>query len=225
VLSEALRCGFCSALGAGLLGFIGPKLLGGGAGVGQALARNGEVLPELFSGRRVGQFAQTAPLLAQLLEAARVLHRTNGLLCGLSPEIIRIAPEEDGERLMISTAGIWQAQDLLATMEDATVRGTALADVELHYVAPELLTGEHADVRSDVFTMGVLAYELATATLPFDGASMPALLGAMLKGRPKDPREAQPTLPESAAAAIRKALAPAPEERFLTAQEFAAAAL
>ena len=45
---------------------------------------------------------------------------------------------------------------------DATLRGTALADVELHYVAPELLTGQNADVRSDVFTMGVLAYEMAT---------------------------------------------------------------
>ena len=42
-----------------------------------------------------------------------------------------------------------------------------MADAELHYVAPELLTGENADVRSDVFTMGVLAYEMATATLPF----------------------------------------------------------
>ncbi len=165
------------------------------------------------------------PLLGQLIEAARVLHRKNGLLCGVSPEIMRVTPEEDGERLMISTAGIWQAQDLLATMGDATLRGTALADVELHYVAPEILTGQNADVRSDVFTMGVLAYEMATATLPFDGASMPALLGAMLRGRPKDPRAIQPTLPESAADAIHKALAPVPEDRFLTAKELAAAIL
>ena len=43
--------------------------------------------------------------------------------------------------------------------------------------------------------MGVLAYEMATATLPFTGATMPALLGAMLRGRPADPRERQPTLP------------------------------
>jgi serine/threonine protein kinase len=165
------------------------------------------------------------PLLAQLVEAARVLHRKGGLLCGVSPEIMRVAREEDGERLMISTAGIWQASDLLATMGDATLRGTALADVELHYVAPEILTGHNADVRSDVFTMGVLAYELATATRPYDGASMPALLGAMLRGRPANPREAQPTLPEPAALAILKALAPAPEDRYLTAKAFGAALL
>jgi serine/threonine-protein kinase len=159
------------------------------------------------------------PLLAQLVEAAGVLHRRHGLLCGLSPEIIRVASDDEGPRLMISTAGIWQAQDLLATMGDATVRGTSLPDVELHYVAPELLTGQNADVRSDIFTMGVLAYEMATGARPYTGATMPALLGAMLRGRVDDPRAAQPTLPESVAAAIRSALAPAPEERPQTARE------
>ena len=63
---------------------------------------------------------------------------------------------------MISSAGVWQAPDLLATLQDKTLRGTALADAELRYVAPELMTGRSADVRSDVFTMGVLAYEMAT---------------------------------------------------------------
>jgi serine/threonine protein kinase len=182
--------------------------------------------PSLREVLRIGgamPWARLKPLLAQLVEAARVLHRKGGLLCGVSPEIMRVAREEDGERLMISTAGIWQASDLLATMGDSTLRGTALADVELHYVAPEILTGQNADVRSDVFTMGVLAYELATATLPFNGASMPALLGSMLRGRPANPRDAQPTLPEPAALAILTALAPAPEDRYPTAKAFGAA--
>jgi serine/threonine-protein kinase len=161
------------------------------------------------------------PLLAQLIEAARVLHRKGGLLCGLSPDIMRVAAEEDGPRLLISSAGIWQPQDLLATMGDATLRGSTLTDVELHYVAPELLTGQNADVRSDVFTMGVLAYEMATGQLPYTGATMPALLGSMLRGQPADPRERQPTMPAPAAAAIRAALAAAPEARPQTARAFA----
>ena len=74
-----------------------------------------------------------------------------------------------------------QAQDLLATLTEQTVRGVGLADVELRYVAPELLTGQTADVRSDVFTMGVLAYEMATARRPYEGTSMPSLLGSMLR--------------------------------------------
>jgi serine/threonine-protein kinase len=165
------------------------------------------------------------PLLAQLAEAARMLHRKGGLLCGVSPDIMRVVPDsdDDGELLMISTAGIWQASDLLATLGDETLRGSALADVELHYIAPELLTGQNADVRSDVFTMGVVSYEMATAALPYDGQSMPALLGAMLRGRVRDPLELQPTLPPAAAAAIVKALAPGPDDRYLSAKDFASA--
>src|SRR6185436_566554 len=146
-------------------------------------------------------------------------------LCGLTPGMIRIvrATGDDEERLMISTAGIWQGQDLLATLQEQTLRGLGLADEELRYVAPELLTGQAADQRSDVFTMGVLAYEMATGTLPYDSVSMPGLLGTMLKGTPVDPREQQPTLPVAASEALLRALKPAPADRFTSAKEFASA--
>ena len=160
---------------------------------------------------------------SQLLEAAHVLHRRKGLLCGLSPDIIRITHDEDGERMMISSAGISQAQDLLGTLHEQTLRGMGLADGELRYVAPELFTGHTADVRSDVFTLGVLIYEMATGTLPFDGATLPELLGKMLSGIAKAPRELQPSLPEAAALAIQTAINPAPAQRFAGAKEFAAA--
>jgi serine/threonine protein kinase len=78
-------------------------------------------------------------------------------------------------------------------------------------------------VRSDIFTMGVLAYEMATGTLPYDSASMPGLLGTMLKGKPEDPLEKQPTLPAAASAALLRALSPAPDNRFESAKDFAAA--
>jgi serine/threonine protein kinase len=169
------------------------------------------------------------PLLAQLVEAAHVLHRHNGLLCGLSPDIIRVEPAsaagDEPERVMISTAGIWQAQDLLSTLQDQTLRGLGLADTELRYVAPELWTGHRVDVRSDVFTLAVVAYEMATGALPYDGSSMPELLGAMLAGSVEDPRHRQPTLPEPAAAALVQALRPRPEERFASAKGFGAALL
>jgi serine/threonine protein kinase len=184
---------------------------------------DGPSLRELMTAEGPMAWPRLKPLLTQIADAARALHRKSGLLCGVSPEIIRVATEEDGQRVMISTAGIWQAQDLLATMGDATLRGSALADVELHYVAPELLTGQNADVRSDVFTIGVLAYEMAAGAPPFTGATMPALLGAMLRGRPADPRERQPTLPEAAAAGIVSALSPSPEARPQTARDFGAA--
>ena len=161
--------------------------------------------------------------VTQLLEATHVLHRRKGLLCGLSPDIVRVAVDEDSERLLISSAGIWDAQDLLGTLQEQTLRGMSLADAELRYVAPELFTGRTADVRSDVFTLGVLIYEMATGDLPFDGATLPELMGRMLTGTPRDPKELQPLLPPTATAAILTALSSAPEKRFAGAREFLAA--
>lgn len=188
---------------------------------------DGPSLRELLTRDGALPWERLRPLLAQLVEAARAVHRRQGLLCGMSPEIMRVVPasEDEPERLMISSAGIWQAQDLLATLQEQTLRGAGLADVELRYVAPELPTGQSADVRSDIFTMGVLAYEMATATRPYEGTSMPTLLGSMLRGTPDDPRIAQPGLPDHAAAAILRALRPSPADRFATAREFGAALL
>lgn len=69
----------------------------------------------------------------------------------------------------------------------------------------------------------VLAYEMATGTLPYDAVSMQELLGAMLRGAPADPRTLQPSLPEATAAAFLVALKPAPGDRFASAKDFAAA--
>jgi serine/threonine-protein kinase len=185
----------------------------------------GPSLRELLNAAGPLPWTRLAPLLAQLGEATRMLHRRKGLLCGVTPELMRVASDDEGERLMISSAGIWQAQDLLSTLHDQTLRGIGLADAELRYVAPELLTGRDADVRSDVFTMGVLGYEMATGRLPYDGASMPILLGNMLRGATDDPCVDQPTLPVDAGAALVKALRPTPEDRFPTALEFGRALL
>jgi serine/threonine protein kinase len=178
----------------------------------------GPSLRELMQGSGAFAWPRLRRLAAQLVEAAHVLHRRKGLLCGVNPDIIRITTDEDGERLMISSAGVWQAADLLATLQERTLRGIGLADAELRYVAPELMTGRSADVRSDVFTMGVLLYEMATGTLPFDGGSMPELLGVMLRGCPVDPRTLQSTLSPAVADALLRALRPSPDERFPSAR-------
>jgi serine/threonine protein kinase len=180
----------------------------------------GQSLREVMSASGPMPWPRLSRLLSQLVEATHMLHRRKGLLCGVSPDIMRVTTDDEGERLLISSAGVWQAQDLLATLQDRTLRGVALADTELRYTAPELLTGRSADVRSDIFTMGVLAYEMATATLPYDGGSMQELLGSMLRGGPKDPIERQPSLPPHAADALQRALQPSAEARFSTALEF-----
>jgi serine/threonine-protein kinase len=192
---------------------------------------DGPRLREVISSSAPLPWARLKPLVGQLAEAAHVLHRLEvrraqrkGLVSGLTPDIMLVKPatSEEPERLMISTSGIWDARDLLATLSEQTLRGIDLADKELRYVAPEILTGRPADTQSDIFTIGVLAYEMATGRLPYDGRSMPDLLGHMLRGAPEDIRLPAPTLPETAAVAIMRAINPSSEQRFATVKEFVA---
>jgi serine/threonine protein kinase len=90
-------------------------------------------------------------------------------------------------------------RDLLATLDERTLRGDELVDRELRYVAPEVLTGQTSSVRSDIFTLGAVAYEMATGHVPFDAPSLPQLIGVLLGGVAPDPRLRAPTLPDAAA--------------------------
>ncbi len=67
----------------------------------------------------------------------------------------------------MSTAGITSVQDVLATMREQELRGQEASEQELPYVAPEVLMGRAPDPRADVFTIGVLAYQMTTGRLPF----------------------------------------------------------
>jgi serine/threonine-protein kinase len=156
------------------------------------------------------------PLAGQLLAAASAIHRRNHLLCGLTPEIILIAKEEDeeqGERLIVSAGGVSQVGDIMAMLSEASLRGTGRPDPELYYLAPELLVGGAPDVRSEVFTLAAIVYEMAAGRRPFDAPTFPTLLGTMMKGQPADPREAQPDLPEHVAVALLQALTSDPAAR------------
>jgi len=187
------------------------------------------VVTDLVEGTNLGEllrsnpggltWARTAPLLNDILDAAGVLHRRGGLLCGLTPELIRVTRDEERERLMISSGGICQVQDLLATLSEHTLRGSGLVDRELYYLASEVLVGQRPDVASDIYTIGALAYEMVTGSVPLLANTLPELIGLTMRGAPRDPRELNPGLPVHAAAALMRALASDRAKRHASARE------
>jgi TIR domain-containing protein/protein kinase-like protein len=179
-------------------------------------------LGKLMSSERQLPFAKLVAFVQELTDATEAVHAHGGLISGLHPEIVRVVREHGTERLAISSAGISTARDLLLVMNEATLRGQATAS-ELCYVAPELLMGRTADAGSDVFTIGALAYLMATGRPPFEGASLPELLGAMLGAPPPDVAEARPDIRAVAAATITRCIASDPRQRFGTAAEVARA--
>ena len=72
---------------------------------------------------------------------------------------------------------------------DGSISGT------LHYMAPEQVQGEQADHRSDIFSLGVTLYEMATGQRPFRGRSSAEVLAAVLKDSPRPSREINPEIP------------------------------
>jgi serine/threonine protein kinase len=185
------------------------------------------VVTELVQGKSLRETIQEGPLpwdrlqplVSQLADASAMLARRGTLISGLSPEIIRLTRDGDEERLLVSSPGIHQLEDLLATLDEGTLRGGAL-EPELRYLAPEVLTGSAPDARSDVFTIGTLAFEMATGKPAFGAVTLPALIGQMLREPTPDPRPHAPSLPEAAAAAIQICLAENSIDRFENAAAF-----
>ncbi len=186
------------------------------------------VVTDLLEGCSLAELLAREPLtlqkvdrfVAQILDATEALHRRGGRICGLSPEIIRVLEGGDDEgAIAISSAGVCQIQDVLATLSEGTLRAQSTDDTELLYVAPEVLTGKAADERSDIYTVGVLGYEMATGRTPYDARTLPTLLGAMLEQAPDDARLLRPDLPAHQAAALTRALAREPRARFTSARE------
>ncbi len=149
----------------------------------------------------------------ELGAAAAALARRSVRITGLNSAIVRLAIDDDTERIVISSPGILQLDDVLKTASEESLRGGGALDPELQSVAPEVLTGGQPDARSDVFTIGGLIYEMATGTRPYGAASLPALVGAMMRGAAADLRARRPDIPGEHAAAIMLALAPDPSAR------------
>jgi len=90
------------------------------------------------------------------------------------------------------------------------------------YMPPERIGGESLDVRSDLFGLGVILYELIAGRLPFDGTTMVTMLAAIARGDPTPLAEAAPATPTEVAALVMRLLAHRREDRPASAAEVAA---
>jgi Tol biopolymer transport system component len=93
----------------------------------------------------------------------------------------------------------------------------------LQYMSPEQLEGRVADHRSDIFSCGVLLYEMVTGRRPFDGSSQAGIMAAILKEEPPPMRAANPRVPAALERVVATCLAKDPEDRWQSSADLARA--
>ena len=99
----------------------------------------------------------------------------------------------------------------------ATQEGRILGTVA--YMSPEQAEGNSIDHRSDIFSIGIILYEMATGRRPFQGDTSASILSSIIKDKPASVTELNPELPRDLGKLIRRCLAKNPEDRLQSAKD------
>ncbi len=151
----------------------------------------------------------------QVLEALRYAHARGIVHRDIKPSNIMITPA--GEVKLLDF-GLALATVLGAPEQRLTTTGALVGT--MHYIAPEHISGEPHDARSDIYAVGVTLYEMITGRLPVEGATHMQVIAGHLQHTPTPPAQINPKIPAALSAAVMRALAKSPRERWQTAETF-----
>ena len=181
---------------------------------------------ELLSDREVRggpmDGATGIPLLKQVCAGLQHAHELQIIHRDLKPENVMLVPEDGGgERAVVMDFGLAKERRADPAIAKLTATGIILGTPE--FMSPEQIRGKPLDARSDIYALGILAFEMFTGKLPFQGRNAQEMMIARLRGQPTPLRQLRPDFPASVEKALAKALETNPESRYATALEFAEA--
>jgi serine/threonine protein kinase len=153
--------------------------------------------------------ATAIDIVVQILRAARSAHRRGVIHRDLKPHNVIL--DEEG-RARVTDFGIARAG-----ASDMTLTGSIMGTAQ--YLSPEQAQGFAVTAASDLYSVGVILYELLTGTVPFEGETAVAIAFKQVSAEPRPPSELNPLLPPSLDAVVMRALAKDPAERYGDADE------
>src|ERR671917_2500429 len=154
--------------------------------------------------------ALAVSIVSQILRAARFAHRRGIVHRDIKPHNVIV--DEEG-RAKVTDFGIARAGASDMT-ETGSIMGTA------QYLSPEQAQGHPVDARSDLYSIGVVLYELLTGAVPFDAESPVTIALKQVSEEPVPPRVRNPAVPPALEAVVMRALRKDPAERYQDADQF-----
>ncbi len=161
-------------------------------------------------------------LLVQILAGLEHAHGLHIIHRDLKPENVMLVPGPDGQDVaVVMDFGLAKENRADSGLAKLTATGIILGTPE--FMSPEQIRGRTLDARSDVYALGVLAFEMFTGKLPFEGRTPQEMMIARLRGKPLSIKRFRADFPDGLAMALMKSLETEPNDRFGSAREFALA--
>jgi serine/threonine-protein kinase len=181
---------------------------------------------ELLSDREVRDgpmdVATGVALLREVCEGLHHAHELQIIHRDLKPENIMLVPDDGGrDHAVVMDFGLAKERRADPAIQKLTATGIILGTPE--FMSPEQIRGKPLDARSDIYALGIVAFEMFTGKLPFQGRNAQEMMIARLRGTAMPVRQVRPDLPAGLEKALVKALATNPDDRFATTLEFSAA--
>ncbi|MCI2113269.1 MAG: Stk1 family PASTA domain-containing Ser/Thr kinase [Ruminococcus sp.] len=171
---------------------------------------DGITLKEYIDRQGIIEWKDALHLATQILKALQHAHECGIVHRDIKPQNIMLL--QDGT-IKVTDFGIARFSD------KATRTMTEQAIGSVHYIAPEQARGDVTDGKTDIYSVGVMLYEMLTGKLPFDGDSAVTVALMQLQSTPKRPREVNPGIPIGLEQITMKAMQKQPSARYTSAAE------
>lgn len=173
---------------------------------------SGTLLRTLLNEEKRLPVARAGAITLKICDALDYMHKRGIVHRDLKPENVMVDGDDNIKLIDFGIAMREDARRLTFTNLSATL-GTP------DYISPEQVKGQRGDQRSDVYSLGILLYEMLTGQVPFAGPSPLAAMNARLLNDPPSPRELNPEISPELEEIIYRALERDPRHRYATAHE------
>jgi len=171
----------------------------------------GQDLRALVSRKGKLSVEETVRIIEQVCLALEAAHGEGIVHRDLKPQNIML---DALGKVYVMDFGIARSTDMVGGM---TMTGAILGTPE--YMSPEQVMGEHADIRSDLFTLGIIFYQLLTGSTPYKADTVQAVMFKRTKERPLPANQVDPALPRALSDTVAKCLEIDPRLRYQSARE------